>query len=128
MTRPPEAKAMRDAAAEIERLRAELKWTQDELDFAACEVEHFARLAFDDLGKNPPEAWVDIAASLRTELATARRDERERCAAMCEEFADKARQAYDRNGNAYWEGQGDVAEQIALTLRKMGDKTDDHSN
>lgn len=112
---------MAEAADEIERLRAELKRTQDELDFADCEVEHFARLAFDDLGKNPPEAWVDIAASLRAELATARREERERCAVEIEGYAREVKDHGSIPVDPY-EAAAQVLHEAASAIRAMGDE------
>ena len=65
---------------------------QREIDEQHAESEHFARLAFDDLGKNPPRAWKDIAGELKSEIErlTSERDAArnraiEECAKVAEE-------------------------------------------
>ena len=51
--------------AEITSLRAQLDEARADAERLHVEVQHFARLAFDDPGKNPPRAWKDIADEAR---------------------------------------------------------------
>lgn len=61
----------------LEQIGAEITSLRAQLDEARKEVKHFASLAFDDLGKNPPVAWKDIAQE-------AKRKSIEECAAIAE--------------------------------------------
>ena len=61
----PDGLACRDAT--IKMLDEEIGALQDELKNQCTETEHFARLACDDLGKNPPVFWKDKCEALRQE-------------------------------------------------------------
>lgn len=65
--RQPPDRLCQQAADEIERLRAELAAALQDAEDLHIEVEHYAGLAFVDLGANPPIAWVDRAKEAEAE-------------------------------------------------------------
>jgi hypothetical protein len=60
-----------EAKTEIEHLQAALKESEDDAERQHTEAMHWARLACDDIGKNPPVFWKDEADRLQSELNTA---------------------------------------------------------
>jgi hypothetical protein len=93
---------------EIKATAALIESQQKEIERLANEVEHFGRLAFDDVGKNLPEAWKDIAASLTSQLEEARAKAIEECAEFTKEFL----------GLKFgWEESADI---VAKAIRALG--------